>query len=91
MSEWLAGTRVIDLILVAMVVEGIALSLFHRRTGRGVSGAALAWNLAAGAGLLLALRGALSGLQWHWVALALLMALGAHVGDLSRRWQSGAR
>jgi hypothetical protein len=43
------------------------------------------------AGLLLALRGALSGLQWHWVALALLMALGAHVGDLSRRWQSGAR
>jgi O-antigen/teichoic acid export membrane protein len=43
-------------------------------------------NAAAGACLLLALRAALTGAGWAWVAAALCAALIAHLFDLVRRW-----
>jgi hypothetical protein len=45
----------------------------------------VAWNLAAGACLLLALRAALTQAGWPWVALFLTAALVAHIGDFRRR------
>jgi hypothetical protein len=79
--------RIIDLILGLMVLEGIALAVYHRRTGRGPAPVAVLANLLAGAALLLALRAALAGADWPSVALWLGAALLAHLADLGRRWR----
>jgi hypothetical protein len=88
MAELFSSGRVVDLILVLMLVEGLALTLLWYRQGRGVSPPALWVNLAAGAGMLLALRAALVGASWVWVWLALALALAMHVGELRLRWRS---
>lgn len=85
-SELLTSGRMIDLILVLVVLEAVALVVYHRRTGRGIAPAALLFNLAAGALLLLAARGALTGAAWPWIAAALFGALCAHLLDLAQRW-----
>ena len=41
-------------------------------------------RLAPGALMLLALRAALSGCDWYWIALPLLMSFPAHLADLAR-------
>jgi hypothetical protein len=45
------------------------------------------FNLLAGACLLMALRSALSGSGWAWIAAWLFAALVAHLADLARRWR----
>lgn len=42
-------------------------------------------RLAPGALILLALRGALVGSDWRWIALPLLLSFPVHVADLIRR------
>lgn len=85
-SELFVSGRVADLVLAVMLVEALGLVAIHRRTGRGLPPAAVLLNLAAGAALLLALRGALVGAGWGWIALALTGALVAHLADLRQRW-----
>jgi hypothetical protein len=86
-SDLFATGRIVDVILVLVVIEWIALVVYHRLTGRGIATPQLTRNLLAGAFLLLALRGALKGVGWTWIGLALTAALFAHLGDLRRRWQ----
>lgn len=86
MADLFASSRIVDLILLLVVVEAAGLHVLHRLTGRGPRLAALAPNLAAGAALLLALKAALSGAGWPVIALALLLALAAHLWDLWVRW-----
>lgn len=88
MAALFASGRVVDLILGLTLLEGLALALLHRRTGRGVAPADLVPNLLAGACLLLAVRGALTGAWWGWVALLLAASLLAHLADLRRRWRA---
>ncbi|TPG38349.1 hypothetical protein EAH79_16705 [Sphingomonas koreensis] len=38
-----------------------------------------------GALMLVALRGALIGLDWRWIALPLALSFPAHIADLARR------
>jgi hypothetical protein len=85
-SELLGGGRIADLVLAVLLIEAVALTAYHRRTRRGLVPAAVVLNLAAGAALLLALRGALVGAGWGWIALALAGALAAHLADLRQRW-----
>jgi hypothetical protein len=87
MSALFASGRIVDLILALVVLEAVLLAVLHRRTGRAPAPTALAPNLCAGAALLVALRCALTGAWWGWVAAALLAALVAHGWDLSSRWQ----
>lgn len=87
MTELLASGRIVDLILATMVLEGIVLIAYNRRTGRGVAPVDLLINLLAGMCLLLALRAALTGLSWRWTAAWLAAALLAHLADLWRRWR----
>jgi hypothetical protein len=87
MESLLASGRLIDLILAATVLEFLLLTLWRRRSGHGVPPAELALDLAAGAALLLALRGALTGAQWTWIAACLTLALVAHLLHLARRWR----
>lgn len=87
MSWLFASGRVVDLVLVLMAVEGAALALHRSRTGRGVPIPGLLAFLCAGACLLLALRGALVGAPWWWMAAALAGAGAAHAADLALRWR----
>ena len=77
----------VDLALIVTAVEAVALTLWHRRTGQGLSTAAAARMLLPGVCLMLALRAALSGIAWPFVPLALTAALIAHLTDLRGRWR----
>lgn len=89
MAPLFTSPHIADAILAVLALEAIGLALHRRRTGRGPTLRAVLPFLAAGACLVLALRGALSGARWEWIAVALTGALVAHVADLSRRWPGG--
>lgn len=80
------ATLLVDLILLLVVAEAVALTLFRRRTGRGPAPAAVLPTLAAGAALLVAVRLALSGAPLEWLMGALAVAGLAHIADLRARW-----
>lgn len=80
-----ADGRAVDAILVLVGVEAVALTVVHRRTGRGIAPADLWPNLLSGAGLLLALRAALVDAPWPWIAASLTLGLFGHLADLARR------
>lgn len=86
MAELFASGRIVDLILALTLLEGIALALYHRRTGRGPTLGSIVGTLLPGLFLMLAVRGAIVGEEWIWLALYLLAALVAHLMDLARRW-----
>ena len=63
-----------------MAIEAIVITLWRRRAAAGV-----VIGLLPGACLLLALRAALTGQGWTWIALWLSLSLPAHLFDLARR------
>ena len=79
--------RIVDLLMVLMTLEAALLWAYLRKTGRGVPAFGLVANLAAGAGLLMALRAALTHAGWEMTIFWLLVALAAHVADLASRWR----
>ena len=87
MNELFASGLVADLILFVLVLEGLALWLIHKHTGRGMSLRVVLPFLLAGGAFALSLRAALTGAGWPLVALPLLGALIAHVWDLTARWR----
>lgn len=88
MQELFASGRIADAILILMVVEGVALTLMFRASGRGPDPVRVWSNLLPGAALVLALRSALSGDGWQLIALWLTAGLAAHAADLYLRWRS---
>ncbi len=80
-------TRLVDLILCLVVLEGTVLTMLYRIAGIGVQPRMALQTLAAGFLLLLALRLALSGAPWFALCGVLLLALCAHVADLWTRWR----
>ena len=87
LDAWIASGRLVDLILGAMLLEGVGLLAYRWRTGGGIPATGLLINLAAGASLLLALRAALVG-QMVLVPACLVAALVAHLVDLAVRWRA---
>ena len=79
--------RIVDLMLVFILIEIVALLLIRRFTGRGIAALPLLTNIGAGGSLMLALRANLTGAGWTWVAVFLIASLVFHVGDLAQRWQ----
>jgi len=80
---WLfASGHAVDIVLAVMAVELVWLT-----ARRGwLMGAALL-RLGPGALMLLALRGALTQLDWPWIALPLLLSFPLHLADITRRPQ----
>lgn len=79
----IAGGGIADLLVGLIVLEALALA--WRQPGR----LRQAWpSLAAGSGLALALRCALTGAPWPWLALCLAAAGAAHAVDVLRRWRA---
>lgn len=87
MGELIASGRLVEAILAFTVVEWIALAIHHGRTGRGVPQREFSRNLVSGMFLLLALREALVGGWWGWIAACLAGSLVAHLADLRRLWR----
>lgn len=69
-----------DVVLLVMAGE---LGWLTRRRGWRFADAAL--RLLPGALMLLALRAALTGAGWPWVAAALALSFPAHLADLARQ------
>ena len=63
-----------------MVLEALLLVGLRRMPAREVLSAVL-----PGALIVLALRGALTGADWPWIALPLALAFPAHLADLAAR------
>lgn len=80
---WLfASGHAIDVVLGVMVVE---FAWLVARANWRANDAALC--LVPGALMLLALRAALTGLGWRWIALLLLASFPFNLADLARRSQ----
>ena len=88
MNELLAGPRLIELIIAITVLEAVALTLYHRLTGKGVAPKEFAANLLSGLCLMLALRNALLSHSGVVTALFLSASGVVHASDLWRRWKS---
>lgn len=86
MANFFASGLVADLVLLSLAVEVVVLAAWRRHTGRGPAAIDLLALALPGAFLALALRAALTGAAWPWLALALSAAFLAHLADLSRRW-----
>ncbi len=79
--DWLYGRgHAADLILAILLLELIGLTRF---AGWPFWPALL--RLLPGALMIVALRAALTGADWYWVALALLLSFPAHLADLAHR------
>jgi hypothetical protein len=86
LEDLIASGRVVDVIMVFMGLEALGLWIYHRRTSLGPAPGDVAIMLSAGLCLLLALRAALTGANWAWIAIFLVASLVAHLADLRRRW-----
>jgi hypothetical protein len=86
LNEFLTSARLIDVVIAFTVLEGLALAVYHRLSGRGLAARDYAANLLAGLCLMLAVRGAVRGAQWQWVGLYLSAAGLIHAADLWWRW-----
>lgn len=87
MQEIVESGRIVDVMLVFVAVEIIALLGYRAVTGRGIPPWALLLNIGAGGSLMLALGAQLKGYGWQAVAALLVCALVFHVADLWSRWR----
>lgn len=79
LSAFFASGHAADLVLVVLAAEALLLL----RAGRSAIDIALL--LLPGACMMLALRAALVGAPWPWIALALAASFPVHLADLIRR------
>lgn len=84
MTEFFASGLAVDIVLAILLLEYAWLTLGRRMTALD---AALA--LLPGALMMLALRAALTGAPWMWIALPLAASFPVHLADLARRIRAG--
>ncbi len=85
LAEFFSSGHAADLVLAVMFLEGCVLCWVRRHSGKGPNARDIVIGLLPGACLVLALRGALVGAWWGWIALALSASLLAHLADLRLR------
>ena len=91
LAQWFSSGRVIDAVVAITLIEGAALAIYHRTTGKGVALKDYAFNMLSGLCLMMALRFALTGSTWPMVALCLSASGAIHALDLSSRWRRSSR
>ncbi len=91
LEELILSGRIVDLMLVVISVEVIAVLLYRRLRGGGIAALPLLMNVGAGGSLMVALKFALSGAPWTWLAGSLIASLVFHVTDQALRWQRATR
>lgn len=81
--EWLfARGHAVDIVLAVLGIEAVWLA------ARGRKLADIALLMLPAVAILLALRGALTGASWHWIALPLALSFPVHLADLRRRFRA---
>lgn len=85
MDKFFASGSAVVAVLALMFVEWIGLILVRKKMGIVIGPVELLVSLSAGAAILLALREALRGAPWQWVALWLVVSLICHLFDLKLR------
>jgi hypothetical protein len=90
LEELITSGQIVDIMLVFIAIEILAILAIRRATGAGIATVPLLTNIGAGGSLMLALRADLTGAGWQWVAFFLVAALVFHVLDLALRWQRKA-
>ena len=80
MSAFFASGRVVDLVIAVMITEAVYVG-WRRRDRLGE----VVLALLPGLYLLLALRAALTGAGWQWVAIWITASAPAHILDMRRR------
>jgi hypothetical protein len=87
MDALFASGRAADIVLAVLVIEAFVLTVRHARSGAGPPPQVFAPMIGAGVLLVLALRCALTGAPWPWIALLLSGGGAVHVVDLWQRWR----
>jgi hypothetical protein len=87
MKELVTSGRIVDIIVAVMAIEAVALVIYHRWSHLGLAPEAVFANLGAGLFILVALRVALDGGSWIWIAGLLAASFAAHFCDLLQRWR----
>ena len=87
MSELFASGTVVDVVLIFLLVEAIAVIGYWLWRKRGIAPADFLPGMISGALMLLALRAVLAGAGWMVPTLCLMAAGGAHLVDVLRRWR----
>jgi hypothetical protein len=88
LAELFQDGIIVDLILIVVAVEAVALLFLRRGLHKGPAVRDWLPNLLSGTALLVALRLSMAQAAWTWVAVALAFSLVAHVTDMARRFQS---
>ena len=91
MADMIINAALIDWILALVALEGAAVLGWRALSGRGPQPLSFLSNLVAGAFLLVALRGAVSGASGAWIATCMFAGFLAHFVDLVARWGDGRR
>jgi len=84
MEEFILSGQAIDLVLLVIALEFAALLVLRRKSWRRAA-LDLFLALMPGVLLLVALRLALAGSGWEWIALAVAASFPFHIADLVRR------
>lgn len=87
MDSLFASGRIVDLILLAVVLQAAGLWAARRFASVGPGLGPLVWTLASGVGLMLAIRAGLTGAPWPVVGGFMLVGLVCHLADLRQRWR----
>jgi hypothetical protein len=90
-SEFFSSGQALELVLALMLLEGVALVVWQRRSSVQMDLAGLLLNLMSGVFLVCAVHSALVGRWWGVIATCLLGSLVMHCADLWRRWIEYAR
>lgn len=84
MSALIQNGAMADVVVVTLIVEALVLIALRSRF-RHLRVFDIAAMLGAGLFLALALRSALTGAGWHWIALFLGAAFASHLFDVRRQ------
>lgn len=82
-----ASGRLVDIALLALAIEFVALTAFAPKAERARRAVDLVFALGPGACLMLALKAALTGAGWLWVIALVTLSFPLHLIDLARRRQ----
>jgi hypothetical protein len=85
LRDFVSSGHAVDLVLAVVAGEFALLCWRGRSQGRASSMIDVFFTLAPGACLLLALRAALTGAGWVWIATFLALSFPIHIIDLARR------
>ena len=91
LQQWVVSGGLVDTIIVITLLEVAVLLVYHHQTKRGLKPRDYLLNVVSGLCLMLALRCALLGSTWYFVAVFLSGAGLAHTADIARRLQQRAQ